>query len=89
MFNYHHAGIAARLYDSEKEPKIEYAGGDEGGSFSKYFSRIWNNSIIANLDLTYDHGNYRSRINKDKAALEKLDLNKVYKKYHPVKELQK
>eukprot|EP00548_Thalassiothrix_antarctica_P001264 CAMPEP_0194141970 /NCGR_PEP_ID=MMETSP0152-20130528/11308_1 /TAXON_ID=1049557 /ORGANISM="Thalassiothrix antarctica, Strain L6-D1" /LENGTH=403 /DNA_ID=CAMNT_0038840763 /DNA_START=93 /DNA_END=1304 /DNA_ORIENTATION=- len=81
FFKYHHVGIGVRLYGSEEEPTIKYTG--KGGCFCERFSQIWNNSIIANLNLSYDHKSYMTRIEKDKPALEKLDLNDLYKIYHP------
>jgi hypothetical protein len=43
------------------------------------FFFVYRNSLAANLNLKYDHGNYREHIEKDKAFLEKLNLNAMYK----------
>jgi hypothetical protein len=37
------------------------------------------NSIPASFNLSYDHGEYRQRIEKDKEVLETMDLNAMYK----------
>ena len=36
------------------------------------------NSIPANFNISYDHGDYRERVDKDKKYLEKMDLNALY-----------
>ena len=36
------------------------------------------NSIPANFNISYDHGDYRERVDKDQKYLEKMDLNALY-----------
>jgi len=77
-----HVGIAIRLYNSDKEPYLEYAGGDE--SWRHYLARLWNNTVLASANFGYDHFSYRERIKKHKDTIEKMDLNKLYDQYYPV-----
>jgi hypothetical protein len=43
------------------------------------FSDVYRNSLPASFNVGYDHGDYRERVDKDQAFLEKLDLNALYK----------
>ena len=77
MTNYHHVGIQLRLYEAVgEEPKLTYPKGDE--TYGSYFSRLWQNSVIASVNFSYDHGSYRERVDKDKLFLIKYDLNELY-----------
>lgn len=77
MTNYHHIGIQLRLYkEVGKEPRFSYPSVEE--SYRKYVGRLWENSVLTSLNLRYDHGDYRERVDKDKLFLIKYDLNNLY-----------
>ena len=77
-FNFYHAGFQVRLYkDPIYEPEVTYP--KLVDSWYNRWSRTWNNSLFASFNLEYDHGEYRERVDRYKEALEKLDMNKLYK----------
>ena len=78
MLNYYHAGYQIRLSKDalKEEPEVTYP--KIGDSYSNRWGRTWGNSLFASFNLSYDDGDYRERIDKHKAALEKLDLNALY-----------
>ena len=38
----------------------------------------WRNSVVNSLNLTYDHGDYRERVENAQEYLEGKDLNEMY-----------
>jgi len=77
LTNYHHIGIQLRLYkEIGKEPLFSYPSAEE--SYRKFVGRLWQNSLLTSLNLGYDHGDYRERVDKDKLFLIKHDLNGLY-----------
>jgi len=77
---YSHVGFQVRLYAkgwfSQKEPNIEY----KSPKFSWWQNKMYayRNSLLANFNLSYDHGAYRKRIEKGKTKLESKNLNNMY-----------
>jgi hypothetical protein len=47
------------------------------GAWTRY-GKTWTNSIISNINLGYDHGDYISRIEVAKDYLEETSLNELY-----------
>lgn len=77
MTNYHHIGMQVRLYkDIGREPMFTYPSEEE--SYRKFVGRLWQNSLITSMNLGYDHGDYRERVDKDQLSLVKYDLNDLY-----------
>ena len=78
MFYYSHAGFQVRLHkDALKEgPEVTYPRLVD--TYSNRWSRTWGNSLFASFNLSYDHADYRERIEENKEALEKLELNALY-----------
>lgn len=77
MTNYHHIGFQLRLFSEVgREPRFTYPSADE--TYRQYVGRLWENSLGKSFNLTFDHGDYRQRVDKDKLFLIKYDLNKLY-----------
>jgi len=85
MYNYYHAGFQVRLYKPEDAtaaaaallpPEITYPKVVDS-PWNKW-GRTWGNSLFASLNLAYDHGDYRERIEANRSALEAVSLNDLY-----------
>lgn len=77
MTNFYHAGFQIRLYGNPRyEPELTYPKLKD--SFWAGLSRAWGNSLPNSLNLSYDHGDYRERIEKNQAYLKSKDLNALY-----------
>jgi hypothetical protein len=77
MFNFYHAGFQIRLYDNPaSKPELTYPKLND--SYWNQFSRAWGNSLITSFNLSYDHGEYRERVDENQAYLETQDLNELY-----------
>lgn len=77
FFNYFHAGYQIRLYkEAAYEPEVMYP--KIVDTLSNRWSRTWSNSLFASFNVSYDHGDYRERVEQNKAFLEKMDLNLLY-----------
>lgn len=77
MTNYHHIGIQLRLFkEIGKEPRFTYPSAEE--TYRKYVGRLWENSVGKSFNLSYDHGDYRERVDKDKLFLIRYDMNSLY-----------
>merc|ERR1712150_215950 len=72
-----HVGIMMKLHEAKrKDIEISYPKANE--SYGSWLGRAWDMSIPASLNITYDHGEYRERVETQKDEIEKLDLNKLY-----------
>ena len=84
LFGYYHAGFRVRLYrtDSDDEvpraPEVTYP--KLADNWQNRWSRTWENSVMVNLDMRYDHSDYRERVTKSRIHLEQLDLNQMYQR---------
>jgi hypothetical protein len=77
MTNFYHAGFQIRLYANPRyEPELTYPKLKD--SFWSGVSRAWGNSLPNSLNLSYDHGDYRERVDMNRAYLESKDLNALY-----------
>jgi len=78
IYQYYHAGFQVRLYrDASKyEPEMTYPKVVDGGW--NRWNRTWGNSLPVSLNIGYDHGDYRERIDANHAALEAVSLNDLY-----------
>ena len=79
IFNYYHAGFQIRLSKdsaAKEEPEVTYP--KLVDSYSNRWARTWGNSVFASFNLSYDHGDYRERVEQNKEALEKMELNTLY-----------
>jgi hypothetical protein len=77
MINYYHAGLQVRLHaSSSTQPEVTYP--KLVDSTWNRWSRTWRNSLITSFNLSYDHGEYRERVEENRAFLESLDVNKLY-----------
>jgi hypothetical protein len=74
---FHHAGFQIRLYENASSP-MEVTYPKKGDSWAGRWARIWGNSLFANMNLGYDHGDYRERVEQNQEELAKLDLNEHY-----------
>jgi len=79
MYNYYHAGFQVRLYRDATQYKPEVTFPKVADSTWNRWKRTWGNSLPASLNMGYDHGDYRERIESNRAALEAVDLNSLYK----------
>ena len=71
MTNYHHVGFQLRLYKHRKySPVLIYPSKKE--TWSKYTYRLYSNSLPASLNLQYDHGDYRQRVEQNQQYFQKL-----------------
>lgn len=72
ILNYVHVGFQVRLYKDDTIPDLLYP--NLKNDWKKWLQVSWDNSIIASLNLGYDHGDYRQRLDqpKTKAFLESL-----------------
>jgi len=76
-FYYSHAGFQIRLYkDGAYEPEVTYPKLQD--TLYNRWSRTWGNSLFASFNVSYDHCEYRERVEQNKAFLEKMDLNELY-----------
>lgn len=76
---YSHAGFQVRLFrdSSNRTPEVTYPRLQDDWFFR--WNRTWANSIVANMNIAYDHGDYRERVDENQAGLEQLDLNALYR----------
>jgi hypothetical protein len=65
-----------RWWNKKPRPDVEYLSPLDG-AWTRY-GKTWTNSIISNLNLGYDHGDYISRIKVAKDYLEETSLNELY-----------
>jgi len=77
-----HVGFQMRQYKKgrwggQKKPELYYPKEDVGwGAWTK---QAWANSHLTMINIGYDHGDYRERIDAVKEDIEKYDnLNKLY-----------
>uniref|UniRef100_A0A7S2EAG2 Fungal lipase-type domain-containing protein n=1 Tax=Trieres chinensis TaxID=1514140 RepID=A0A7S2EAG2_TRICV len=74
---YYHVGFQLKLYKSVKsKPNFLYP--NKNSSWSEGVLRAWSNSVFSNFNFSYDHGDHLARLEKDKAVLEKINLNDSY-----------
>jgi hypothetical protein len=82
--NYWHFGFQLELYDKSwfrgtyADPNITYFNPNDG--FWTRVSKQSSNSIVGNLNLSYDHGEYIQRMNEVEEELGKTSLNDLYVK---------
>ena len=77
MFYYSHAGFQIRLYKNAlDEPEVTYPKIKD--TIYNRWSRTWSNSLITSFNVSYDHGEYRERVEQNKAFLENMNLNELY-----------
>jgi hypothetical protein len=92
-FNFYHAGFQLRLYEGSGEPNDSSSSAMPPpppppppemtyprlqDTMANKWRRTWNNSLFASLNFAYDHGDYREEVEKNKVALQKMDLNLLY-----------
>lgn len=77
MFYYKHVGFQVRLYKGGDYPTlITYPKVND--SWYNRYSRIYENSLLASVNVHYDHSEYRERIGENDAALAKERLDDLY-----------
>jgi len=74
---FNHVGFMMKMHEAARKD-IEISYPKENESWGSWFGRAWDMSIPASLNVTYDHGEYRERVETQKDEIEKLDLNKMY-----------
>jgi predicted lipase len=77
MWRFYHAGFQVRLYENSSYP-TDISFPKINDSMSNQWKRTWSNSMFASIDLTYDHGEYRERVEQNKTFLENENLNQLY-----------
>jgi len=81
-WGYWHSGWQVNLFkpgrwwNKKPRPDIEYLSPLES-AWTRY-GKTWTNSILTNFNLSYDHGDYISRIEEAKDYLEETSLNELY-----------
>jgi Lipase (class 3) len=76
VWQYHHAGIQLRLFrKKDRLPDISYP---KQGSGPNKLSLTLSNSLLNNINVQYDHENYRDRIDANKKVLKQRSLNELY-----------